>query len=144
MSLVFEGVRRIELMRGEEPAFVAVDRQGGRASYARELEEHVARGSRVRVIDESDERSSYEVGTGLFVSFEIEAEERHLPVALSSMGAKYVRELFMRRLNRFFTERRPGLEPTAGYVEDGRRFLAEVKPILRDEAIPEADFVRSV
>jgi hypothetical protein len=50
----------------------------------------------------------------------------------------------MRRLNRFFTDRRPGLEPTAGYVEDGRRFLAEVKPILRDEAIPEGEFVRSV
>ncbi len=144
MSLVFEGVRRIELMRGDEPAFVAVDRQGGRASYARELEEHVARGARVRTIDECDRRSIYEVGAGLFVSFEIEAEERHLPVALSSMGAKYVRELFMRRLNRFFTDRRPGLEPTAGYVEDGRRFLAEVKPILREEAIPEGDFVRSV
>ena len=144
MSLVFEGVRRVELMRGDEPAFVAVDRQGGRASYARELEEHVARGVRVRTIDESDERSIYEVGSGLFVSFEIEAEERHLPVALSSMGAKLVRELFMRRLNAFFAERQPGLEPTAGYVEDGRRFLAEVKPVLRREAIPETDFVRAV
>lgn len=144
MSLVFEGVRRVELMRGDEAAFVAVDRQGGRASYARELEEHVARGARVRIIGESDERSTYEIGNGLFVSFEIEAEERHLPVALSSMGAKLVRELFMRRLNAFFAERKPGIAPTAGYVEDGRRFLAEVKPILAREAIPEADFARVV
>jgi ribonuclease HII len=144
MSLVFEGVRHIELMRGDEPAFVAVDRQGGRAGYARELQEHVARGSRVRTIEESEERSAYEVGDGLFISFEIEAEDRHLPVALASMGAKFVRELFMRRLNAFFTERQPGLAPTAGYVEDGRRFLAEVKPVLAREAIPEADFAREV
>ena len=38
----------------------------------------------------------------------------------------------------------PGLAPTAGYVEDGRRFLAEVKPILLREAIPEAEFARVV
>ena len=144
MSLVFEGVRQVELMRGDEPAFIAVDRQGGRAGYTRELEEHVARGARVRTIAESDERSTYEVGDGLFVSFEVEAEDRHLPVALASMGAKFVRELFMRRLNAFFAERQPGLAPTAGYVEDGRRFLAEVKPILVREAIPESEFARVV
>jgi hypothetical protein len=144
MSLVFEGVRQVELMRGDEPAFIAVDRQGGRAGYARELEEHVARGARVRTLSESDERSTYEVGDGLVVSFEVEAEDRHLPVALASMGAKFVRELFMRRLNAFFAERKPGLAPTAGYVEDGRRFLAEVKPILLREAIPEAEFARVV
>lgn len=144
MSLVFDGVRQVDLSRGDEPAHVAVDRQGGRASYIRELEEHVARGARVRTIEEGDERSAYEVGDGLFISFEVEAESRHLPVALASMGAKYVRELFMRRLNAFFTGRMPGLEPTAGYVEDGRRFLAEVKPVLKAEAIPEADFARVV
>jgi hypothetical protein len=50
----------------------------------------------------------------------------------------------MRRLNAFFTARMPSLAPTAGYVEDGRRYLAEVKPILAAEAIREQDFVRVV
>ena len=63
---------------------------------------------------------------------------------LASMGAKYTRELFMRRLNAWFAERMPGIEPTAGYVEDGRRFLTEVKPILVREAIPESEFTRVV
>ena len=144
MSLVFEAARNIDLLRGDEPAFLAIDRLGGRSTYTRELEEHVARGARVRTIIESDERSAYEVGDGLFVSFEVQAEDRHLPVALASMAAKYVRELVMRRLNAYFAERMPGLEPTAGYVEDGRRFLAEVKPILVREAIPEGEFARMV
>jgi len=144
MSLVFEAARRIDLLRGDEPALIAIDRQGGRAGYARELDEHLARGARIRVIEENDERSAYEVGEGLVVTFEVGAEERHLPVALASMAAKWVRELSMRRLNAYFTERAPGLEPTAGYVEDGRRFLAEVKPILLRESIPEGDFARVV
>jgi ribonuclease HII len=144
MSLVFEAARHVDLLRGDEPAYLAIDRQGGRASYAAELEEHVARGVRVRTIHEDDERSTYLLGEGLTVSFEVAAEERHLPVALASMGAKFVRERSMARLNAFFADRVPGLEPTAGYVEDGRRFLAEVKPVLLREAIPEADFARVV
>ena len=58
MSLVFEAARNIDLLRGDEPAFLAIDRLGGRSSYTRELEEHVARGARVRTIIESDERSA--------------------------------------------------------------------------------------
>jgi ribonuclease HII len=148
MSLVFDAVRRVDLLRGDSPAFVAVDRQGGRADYTRELEAHVARGGTIRTLLADDERSIYRIETDgaapLYIAFEVGAEERHLPVALASMAAKYTRELSMRRLNAYFSERIPDLEPTAGYVEDGRRYLAEVKPILAREAIPERDFVRVV
>lgn len=148
MSLVFDAVRRVDLLRGAEPAFVAIDRQGGRADYTRELAAQVARGAAITTLREDDERSLYRIATEdsapLVVAFEVGAEERHLPVALASMAAKYTREVSMRRLNAFFSERLPGLAPTAGYVEDGRRYLAEVKPILAREAIPERDFVRTV
>ena len=143
MSLVFDALRRIDLTRGGRRAFVAIDRQGGRASYAAELEAHIGEGRPVRTISESETRSAYAIGDDLLVTFEIEAETRHLPVALASMAAKYAREVSMRRLNAFFTSRREGLAPTAGYVEDGRRFLAEVKPILAAEGIATADFTRS-
>ena len=148
MSLVFDAVRRVDLLRGDSPAFIAVDRQGGRADYTRELEAHVARGGTITTLVADDERSIYRIDADgaapLLVAFEVGAEERHLPVALASMAAKYTREVSMRRLNAYFSERMPGLEPTAGYVEDGRRYLAEVKPVLTREAIPERDFVRVV
>ena len=144
MSLVFGALRALDDLRDETPAFVAIDRQGGRASYREELESHVARGEAVRVLHEDLERSTYEVGNGLVVSFEVAAEDRHLPVALASMAAKYVRELSMARLNAYFSAFLPDVAPTAGYVEDGRRYLAEVKPILAREGIPEAGFVRVV
>lgn len=144
LSLVFDAARQVDLLRGDEPAFLAIDRQGGRANYTGELERHVARGAAVRTIREDDTCSRYEVGDGLVVSFEVEAESRHLPVALASMAAKFVRERFMERLNAYFASRAPGLAPTAGYVEDGRRFLSEVKPILAAERIPESEFARMV
>lgn len=150
LSLVHAALRAIDLARGEEDAFIAVDRQGGRAGYRDGLAEHLADGRPIEVIEETDERSTYAIrgdgdGDGvLVVSFEVEAEERHLPVALASMAAKYARELSMRRLNAFFAQRLSDLAPTAGYVEDGRRFLREVKPILLREAIPERGFVRVV
>ena len=43
------------------------------------------------------------------------------------MLSKYTRELMMLLLNRFWTERVPGLAATAGYYTDGRRFFGEIQ-----------------
>jgi hypothetical protein len=60
------------------------------------------------------------------------------------MTAKYLRELRMARLNAFFAERLPGLAPTAGYVQDGRRFLAEIEPLLASAGVQRDALVRAV
>ncbi len=36
----------------------------------------------------------------------------------------------MKRINAYFTKQMPFLSPTAGYVQDGRRFVKEIKPLL--------------
>ena len=101
----------------------------------------------VRVLQETEEASHYELREGrgtLRVHFEVEADARHLPVALSSMTAKYLRELRMARLNAFFAKHRPGLVPTAGYVQDGRRVLAEIEPVLAAAGVVRETLVRAV
>jgi hypothetical protein len=50
----------------------------------------------------------------------------------------------MRRLNRWFAGRVDGLAPTAGYVEDGRRFLASVRGTLVADELEEALLVRAI
>ena len=60
------------------------------------------------------------------------------------MTAKLVRELHMARLNRFFRARMPELKPTAGYVQDGRRFVQEVDPVLRELDLDGERLVRNV
>jgi hypothetical protein len=69
------------------------------------------------------------------VTFAVEAEEKHLPVALASMIAKYTRELLMARFQSWFSERAPHIAPTAGYAADAKRFWAEIEPLLPALAI---------
>lgn len=137
---------------------VVCDRQGGRAAYAGFLEKamrmpkgkggdgakEMEAGSasvRVEVLEEGPVASRYEVrGTGadgaermMVVRFQVEAEEAFLPVALASMTAKLVRETLMARLNRYWCARVPGLKATAGYTQDGRRWLRDVQAVMTKE-----------
>ncbi len=66
----------------------------------------------------------------------------HLPVALASMLAKYVRELCMGQFNRYWGHLVPGLQPTAGYYVDAQRFLGEIRPHLTAAQPPLEAFVR--
>lgn len=67
------------------------------------------------------------------IQFRPEAEEAHLPVALASMTAKLVRELSMARFNRYWCVRMPELKPTAGYVQDARRWLEDLDGVMHDD-----------
>ncbi len=66
-----------------------------------------------------------------------------MTVALSSMVSKYVRELMMRRLNRYFAGRMPALKPTAGYPVDAARFLDDTRDLRRREGIRDDLFIRA-
>lgn len=122
---------------------IVCDRLGGRERYAAVLERIARRidgAAAARVLEETPTRSRYMVEgpTGrVGVSFEVEGEDAHLPVALASMIAKYVRELAMARFNRYWTARMQTLgaeiKPTAGYSQDGRRWLRDAAAMLTDE-----------
>lgn len=125
---------------------VEVDRQGGRTHYARFLWQAL-KPSRVIGLGETAACSAYRVegsgGRALTVRFMTGGEEASLPVALASMTAKYVRELHMELFNAYFAECvGGGLRPTAGYVKDARRFLADVEPWLAGAAVPPEMLVR--
>lgn len=137
----------------EGGARVICDAQGGRTKYEGYLTRAIP-GSRVTILEESPARSRYIVeGSGICPISEIagddgdtepashddrpraitilfmpEADGLHFPVALASMLAKFVRELMMMRFNRYWQGRIPELRPTAGYVQDARRWLSDVGP----------------
>ena len=125
---------------------VVVERQGGRTRYAHGLGRALA-GSTVQGVAETATLSRYLVsrgGSSLTVSFAVEADGRFLAVALASMVAKYVRELLMQRLNRFFGGQMTGLKPTAGYFTDGRRYGTEITPVIQRLHLASNDLVRTV
>lgn len=116
---------------------IVCDRQGGRIAYGAMLSAAVPEAD-VRTVEESARRSRYELVPArrdagprhLSVIFQPEAESDCLAVALASMTAKLVRELYMARFNRFWCARMPELKPTAGYREDARRWLRDAEPVL--------------
>lgn len=124
---------------------VVVDRQGGRQHYRPWLQTSFPE-MQLRVLGESTVLSQYELTDGprsLVVSFQVEADGTHLPVALASMTAKYVRELLMARFNRFWMRRIPDLKPTAGYVQDGRRFLKQIEAAAEQLGVSREQLVRA-
>lgn len=112
---------------------IVCDRQGGRMAYS-DLLARAVPDSTITVIEQTETRSQYvweHAGRRAGITFLVEAEQAHLPVALASMTAKYVRELAMMRFNRGWARRlvelkRPAIEPTAGYAQDARRWLSEM------------------
>ena len=70
-------------------------------------------------------------------------DSRHLPIALASMTAKYARELLMVRMNRWFVAAKPDLQPTAGYVQDARRYLQDIQPIIESQSIERSNLIRT-
>lgn len=124
---------------------VFVDRLGGRTDYRGILslafpERHL------HVVSTSDECSAYRLASAendWYIEFRVEADQHHMPVALASMVAKYVREALMLRFNAFWRQWMPDLRPTAGYHTDAQRFLKDVKAILPKAGVPTALFVRT-
>jgi len=133
-----------ERARGQD-LVVRVDRLGGRSNY-RQLLATAFPGRQMHVVEASDSRSRYRLKSTdneWFIEFAVAADDQHLPVALASMLAKYLRELLMLGFNAFWKERLPTLRPTAGYYTDARRFLADIEPAIADAGIPRERFVRS-
>lgn len=111
---------------------VVCDRQGGRTQYGGMLSRAFPE-ARVWTLEERPERCRYEVASrdrSMVVQFMPEAESFHMPVALASMTAKLVRETLMGRFNRYWNARLPELKPTAGYRQDGWRWLNDAAAVL--------------
>jgi ribonuclease HII len=99
----------------------------------------------LRIVQEEEQASTYELRIGrrlVRLSFEVEADDRYLPVSLASMVSKYVRELLMECMNEYFVGLSASLKPTAGYWKDGLRFVEDLRRHLPDVAIDAHKLIR--
>lgn len=125
--------------RTSENMKIFVDRQGGRIRYLPALQ-RIFPGCEFRILGENETSSGYMVSGGgrqVEIHFSVGGEDRQLPVALASMVSKYVRELFMELLNRFWQSHMEDLAPTAGYYTDGRRFFSQITPAIQRLGVSE-------
>lgn len=108
---------------------ILVDRQGGRSYYRKGLQ-LMFPDAQLAIVRETDTVSSYELRDNrrtMRVHFVVGADRKFLPVSLASMVSKFLRELLIDCMNRYFTSRCTGLQPTAGYWKDGMRFIADLR-----------------
>ena len=109
------------------PISIVCDKHGGRNFYGSLLSAYFPEWL-IEVRGEGRQQSVYRFGPParrVEVCFRVKAEAC-LPAALASMASKYLRELAMRAFNRYWSSRVPGLQPTAGYPQDAKRFLADI------------------
>ncbi len=108
---------------------VIADRQGGRVHYRRQLQ-CMFGDMQLKILCENATVSSYELladGRKMRIHFAVEADLNFLPVSLASMASKYLRELLIGNINRYFAQFCTNLKPTAGYWQDGQRFIRDLK-----------------
>jgi ribonuclease HII len=111
---------------------IIIDRQGGRMRYRPNLQKMFP-DMELKILKETESLSSYEMQAGekiMRLHFVIGADSKYMPVSLASMTSKYLRELLVRNMNQYFTSFNSDLKPTAGYWEDGLRFLNDLKTTL--------------
>ena len=124
---------------------VVVDRQGGRVHY-RTVLQRMFSGMDLKILTESPSASSYELqsdGKKMRLHFVVGADGRFLPVSLASMVSKYLRELLIANINRYFAGHFAELKPTAGYWKDGLRFIKDLKENIPHIRYDREQLVRS-
>jgi len=114
---------------GGDDLQIMVDRQGGRVRYRKNLQRMFPE-MELKILRESPQTSSYELQVddkSMRLYFVVDADDRFLPVSLASMVSKYLRELLVYNINRYFLGHCATLKPTAGYWKDGLRFIEDLK-----------------
>jgi hypothetical protein len=138
---------------GDRGLVIFCDRQGGRSSYGSLLRLMFEDWS-LQVVSETDGHSEYLLCKNrspnhpadhppVRILFREKAEAQCLPVAMASMLSKYLRESLMRRFNSFWQAHLPQLVPTAGYYNDGLRFLSDIQAKRIELGIEDAVLIRS-
>ena len=108
---------------------IVVDKQGGRANYRDKLQKLFPY-AKLNELKRTPQLSSYHIIDGsrqMKIHFIVKGDQKQLPVALASMLSKLVREMMVEQLNLYYADKVPGIKHTAGYYQDGMRFLNDLK-----------------
>ena len=117
---------------GESDLHIIIDRQGGKTHYCRSLQ-MMFEGLELAILKETEKISSYQLRQGgkkMTLHFVVAADRKYLPVSLASMVSKYLRELMVDNINHYFTSFNSELKPTAGYWQDGQRFIKDLNTLI--------------
>ena len=155
VSITLSHIYHLHNAFGHQGLLIGVDKQGGRDHYTSLLLQSFPE-AQLKVLLESSTASTYLLtenprnvpggptapGRRTLICFREKGESVFLPTALASMICKYLRELCMHSFNAWWCGNITGLRPTAGYYQDGERWLLDVAPHLQRLGIAREMLVR--
>src|SRR5439155_702385 len=98
--------------RTTPPVMALCGKVGGRKEYSAAIEPLAPL---VGVLAEKTARSSYAIPGFGEMHFVLDGDATEPAIGLASLIGKYVRELWMHRINRYWIDAAPGAEPASGY-----------------------------
>ncbi len=129
-DLFEELIRDTHLAHGA-PLLAICGMIGGIRDYAPRFTLHDR--ARIRPIPGRRVQRRYAVEGVGEIRFEIDADARHLPVALASIVGKYVREICMHRIGEFYRRGDPDLTLASGYRDPVTQRFIEATSLLRKQ-----------
>ena len=146
--LQFEKLISHFLRKKEGEFLIFADRIGGQREYLPHLKSGLLKHWDCRILEESRAVSSYELSLKekiAVISFLQNGEERQFPVALSSLFGKYIREISIERINRFFQNYNPELKSVSGYRDSRTKdFIKKTVGLRKRLKIRQECFLRNV
>lgn len=138
---LFEELIQSARERHGAPSLVVCGMIGGIRDYASRFGCFPA--EHVRALRGRRGQKRYQIQGHGEVRFEVDADARHLPVALASIVGKYVREIGMRRIGEFYRRSDPELQLSSGYHDPvTTRFIEATEAPRRKLRIAQDCFMR--
>ncbi len=103
---------------------INIDRQGGRRYYGEWLVDIFPLTS-ISIIKETKEESSYSINDTK-INFVVKGDDKFAETSLASIISKYLREILMISFNNYWKQKIPTIKKTAGYPQDGKRFIKDL------------------
>jgi hypothetical protein len=132
--------QRLRGPRDAAPVLALCGKVGGRNQYAHALERL---SPLVGVLEEGRARSGYAIPGFGEVHFVMDGDASEPAISLASMIGKYLRELWMHRINRYWNDAVPGTSPVSGYHEpQTEKFVSLTALTRRERNVPDECFER--
>ena len=113
----------------QENITFSIDKQGGRQFYSNFISD-IFPFEPFETIRETPDVSEYLLerkGQNLLFGFYKKGDALFEEISMASILAKWLRETFMDSFNSYWLKYNNKIQPTAGYPEDGKRFIKEMK-----------------
>lgn len=120
----------------------SIDKQGGRQFYSNFLSD-ILPFEPIEIIRETPESSEYLIerkDQNLLFGFYKNGDSLYEEISMASILAKWLRETYMNSFNSYWLTYNSKIQPTAGYPEDGKRFIKEMRPYF-DKSLLSPDLI---